>query len=268
MTQELNLSNLNGYRDILYCVFQFLPPEKNVEITRVCKTWYQVADEVAKKQFISKAQNELTALKPKAENFLTMANSKIEDHFPLFQNAKKNWKPLSRQAVHDQTSILIKKYTVFLAGCFTVAPDSPIPKDKKQDLAGKAFAELHYRKGNIICLWCESPGYAEGKTYFPIELFDLKVQENTIVGNKDSGTYCFSLEGEMVELNIVPSVSKVCKSYFLNRDLDRETLPEVKIPRTEAWLAYNTTVSPDEGYIVPDDFYIPRLESKAPALKS
>jgi len=254
----VNLGSLNNQHELLFHVFTFLTPEENVKNTMVCRDWKDVASEVAKRQYLESFNEK--DVKAKMANFLVLAGGKFEDYTPQFQNAKQNWSTLTIQQVRDKVnSNRPQKFTVCLGGCFVVDPNCPnIPSHKVNDLAGKAFAEFHYRQD-----WSETSSYARlftedglggGIIYFPVELFNFNVEKDgTVTGEKNSGECCFSLKGRLIEVFLIKGDQNARDARWAYFYISRDKAPTIQLTPEDA----NT------GYIWPQDIYVPRLDAKA-----
>lgn len=264
----VSLANLNNTHELLYGVFDFCSVEQNVRNTQVCQTWRGAATEVAKKQIIRSAQNDLLR---KAAGFLQMVPHKLEFYCVAAGDleAMKGDPKYSIQEVHAKAHTLAtpKKYTVCIASFFRVNPlDKNIPPEKKEDLAGKAFVSLHFKatdypdldKSYRPCFWSESTVFGPGAVckFFPVELFHLTVNnDGTISGDKNSGTVCFALRGRLIELSIEEGQEDV-------RNIRTIAIPEVN--RDTAHTIELTPEGAHSGHIWAKDLYVARLDGAHP----
>ena len=214
-----SFDTINGIQELLYHVLTFSTPEQNIKNAMVCKTWREVASEIAKKQLIAQLQLDI---KTKAANFLKMVPYKLEFYCPSYKklkDVKANLQNYSLEEVYYMarydTLCITEKYTVCMAYFIRINPAaSQFPKNEKAKLKGKVFVELHYKtdipgrlgKSYTPALWVEpSNGKRSGPVRFlPIELFNLTVAKDgqTILGDKNTGTVCFALRGRLIEMMI------------------------------------------------------------------
>jgi len=255
MTIVNSLGNLNNYKDVLFEVFIFLTPKENVKNTEVCKQWKEVASVVAKKQFIQEKEK---YLREKMVNFLVLSGGQFEDFTPVLQSIKTQQQQLSIKTVHDQLNSLTERHVVCLGGCFVVDPKCPnIPKNKQIDLAEKAFAEFHMEArfgGRPVAKLFTENNRGDSIIFFPVELFNLKVgADGTVIGEKDSGEFCFSLKGRLIELCLI-SGSQLAREARWYSDISREQAPTIQL----------SPESDKSGRIWPRNMFIPRLDAFAP----
>jgi hypothetical protein len=262
----VHLSALNDVQEVLYNVFTFCSPQENIENTKVCKTWYQVASEVAKKQIIISAQADILR---KASNFLKLVPQDLAFYCPSFaelEKAKLNFKNYSIKEINKKVQAATEKYTVCIASFYTVNSACPnIPREKKADLAGKTFVELHFENDSYIVdksdLWGEKCiSYSGRIDLFPIEIFDLTVnnKDNAIVGEKNDGTYCFALRGRLFELKLEEGKESVRNADWISWNMSREN-------------ALIVDLTPDDvqvGQFWSCDFYVARLDAAGSTINS
>jgi hypothetical protein len=145
-----------------------------------------------------------------------------------------------------------------------------IPLEKKADLAGKTFVELHYKRNvahpnngqpYTAGFWEESVNSLHGLVkLFPIEIFDLSLsgQDNAVVGEKNNGSYCFALRGRLIELKLEEGEEDVRNASWTGLNLNRENAVTVDL----------TPVDANEGNIWPTDLYIARLDAAGSKINS
>jgi len=257
----VSLGNLNNQHELLFHVFSLLTPEENVKNTMVCKDWKAVASEVAKKQYLTSFNEE--GVKTKMANFLALADGKFEDYTPQFQEAKQDWQTLTIQQVHDKVnSNRPETFTVCLGGCFVIDPNSPdILETKKIDLAGKAFAEFHYKEEGVPSsdgkpysskLLGGQPNWG-GIMFFPVELFNFKVEtDGTVTGEKNSGEFCFSFKGRLIEVLLIEGDQDIRDARWGNSHINRDKAPTIQLAPETA----------DRGNRWTNNIFNPRLDAK------
>jgi len=260
MTIVHSLGNLNNYKDLLFEIFMFLTPKENVKNTEVCKQWKEVASVVAKKQFIQEKEK---CLREKMANFLVLSGGNFEDFVPVLQQIKTQQQQLSIKTVFDQLNSLTEQYTICLGGCFIVDANCPnIPKNKQIDLAGKAFAEFHFKQEGVLNCdgksYCarlfSEESYGGGITYFPVELFNFKVEaDGTITGEKNSGGSCFSLKGRLIEVFLIEGDQNIRDARWACPLISRDKALTIQLTPEDA----------NSGYVWPQDIYVARLDAKA-----
>lgn len=200
---------------------------------RVCKLWCTVGTDVAKRLMICEAE---VNLKSKLSKFLKLTGGKFEDYFPFYPQVKAKQQKLlgiastSREFYKLVNEYLIEKVEVCFAGCVGINKFSPnIPQEFKKDIAGKVFAFFEIEKKestNGFAPWSE-----EGIKCFPIELFNIKVEGNNILGEKNKESYFVPFKGKkLLEFVLIPKVEKKkTLSFIFSRDpvhcwpLSRET---------------------------------------------
>lgn len=215
MSNSITTSNFLP-SDIENHIFHFCTPEQNVKHTQVCKKWYRMASEVAKRQFYQMREKDIER---KAANFLKMVPENLEFYCPSYAELKKmKFKDLSFYSikqVHDHAiEAWTEKYTVCMRRFYRVHPGCPnIPSEIKENVAGKAFVELELNRSLSIfsikfALWTETLGdLRRGDVkYLPIEFFNLtlggQVEEPSVIGEKNEGAVCFVLRGRLMEMVI------------------------------------------------------------------
>lgn len=222
----VSLEQLNDTHELLYHVLSFCSPKENVKNTEVCKTWRDVASEVAKKQWIAQLQQDI---QKKAANFLKMVPNKLEFYCPSYAELKKVKLRHTKYTLeemyyitHYNTLSTTEKYTVCMSYFVRINPNCPaLPEKAKKNLAGKVFVELHSeahtpswpRKSYTIHIW--NPGSIR---FFPIELFNLTVtgERHTVIGEKNKGTVCFALRGRLIELMIEEGQEDIRNARSIN----------------------------------------------------
>ena len=132
-------------QEVLCHILSFCSPVQNVRNTEVCRTWRDVASEVAKKQLIAQFQQDIQS---KAANFLQMVSPQtLEFYCPSYaalSAVKSTYNAHAIEAVHQSiTNAMPLKHTVCISRFFRVNPECPnIPPEMKEDIAGKVFLEL------------------------------------------------------------------------------------------------------------------------------
>ena len=204
--------------ELLGEVFKFCSPEENVQTNAlVCKTWGNVAPDVAKMQMIEQFQQDIQS---KAANFLKMVPHELEFYCPSYaklSEVKNKRRDYTTEQVHliarYNTLFTLEKYTSCMTRFYRVAPECPyIPVEKTAELSGRVFVDILYKidhagpnEGSYNINMFKKPNYCFGKEEnmrFPIELFSLTVSEenDTVEGEIYEGTYCFALDGRLIEV--------------------------------------------------------------------
>jgi len=206
---------LTGIDELDRYIFSFLPPKKNVENTQVCKAWQTIAGEEAKQGFL-RQYNNFVERSINHINLTALTACKLEDFCPQYMHIANNVNSLTIKEVFDQLHAMIKKNDhAYLAGCFVITPDSEnIPEEFRNEITGKAFAELllplsdlnrdtDFPANNMP--WREPGKNPDRISYLPIEFLGLTIGEDRkVVGEKDSGTFCFPLKGRLIQLTLIP----------------------------------------------------------------
>lgn len=202
--------------DILKECFRCLPIKINAQNRVVCKLWNQCCSIVIKEQLITEHQ---TDLKAKSVNFLKVVDGKFEEYFPLFKNLWLNRENKSIQEIAIACNEYVTKIKVVFMGTHKIDPtDTEIPPEKK-DLAGKAFASFLLREDVETDLTEEKDPEAfdfddedvetfftsSGFIYYPIELFQLEIENQKLKGEIDQGSHCLPIKGKIFELIFCPT---------------------------------------------------------------
>ncbi len=192
-------------------ILSFCSLEENVQTnTLVCRNWRNIASDVAKIQMIEQFQQNIQR---NAANFLYMVPENLRNFASYcpscakLEEVKGNCREYPLTDVYDITHKnslgTLEQYTARMRSFFRVHPDCPyIPAEKEDDLSGRLFVELDFKKDSqdsgettySIYLW-KKPQFCLGNeepVFFPIELF-VK-QENNME------TYCFALGGRLIEV--------------------------------------------------------------------
>lgn len=266
--------------EMLYNIFAFCRPEDNIKTnTLVCRTWQDTATDVAKLQLIHPVEQLRQDIQNKAANFLKMLPENLQDlalfcpAYAQFEQVKNNRETYTTKEVYDITRndspLALEKYTVCMAFFYRINPECPnITSARKDALAGKVFAELHYTKknenGNFSCFWSQSlDGIFEGCVrFFPIELFNLKMkvkeEDYKVKGDKDNGTVCFPLGGRLIELMLEKGEEELRNAKWTGiRGVNRDTAVTINLTPEEA----------RSGYVWPYDLYVASLDAP-PATKA
>lgn len=218
--------------DTLQDIFRFLPLEVNTQNRLVCKLWNQHSSAVIKQQLFDS----------KCANFLRLVNGKLEEYFPLFKDLWRNRDSLSIKKIAKGIKANVKKIKVFFCETNKIdAADRDIPSNLQNDLAGKVFATFLLNQQDEKYIeddednGAESFFNVEGITYYPIELFQLRIKDQKIEGEIETGSHCFPISGKIFELTFCPvvnqdNVRKVATSKLLEIS---EGIGEFYFPRLE-----------------------------------
>ncbi len=89
------------------------------------------------------------------------------------------------------------------------------------------FISFHFTFEKGYCMWIEQILYPQQTycerevgggyiAYFPIGLFNLKMQEgdHQLIGEKNQGSYCFPLKGNLMEFTIIPEAINQNKATY------------------------------------------------------
>ena len=219
-------------KEIIYYVLEYLEPEVNVGVMAVCTSWRDVAADIAKKQYCVRAERDLNL---KMKNFLAMVGGTAIDYCPALKKLKEERGSKTVNEIRTQLSGLTEKHSVVLDEGHIVGEDKyeklkrvldsilatehfveeehaarmeGIKRTREflgpkieDDYCGKPFVGLFSRTTR----WHRgSQWMLEGVFFFPIALFNLKMEGLKITGEHPQGSYCVPLKGRLIEFFIDP----------------------------------------------------------------
>ncbi len=264
-------------QEVLCHVLSFCSPEENFQTNAlVCRTWSNVAPDVAKMQMIEQFQQDIQS---KAANFLKMVPENLQNlasycpSYAKLNEVKANRREYSIEEVHhiarNNSLLTLEKYASCMNRFYRTVPECPyIPAEKTAELSGRVFIDILYKIDHVgpnegsynICMF-KKPQYRPGKEepmLFPIELFNVTVSEdnNTVEGEINEGTYCFALNGRLIEVMLEEGrdeVDRTIHSFGLFPDGEPKTSVDKETKRS-----------------IEEDLYVAKLDApaKAPEIAS
>ena len=269
---HVSFADLNNTQELLFAIFDFCTPKENAHNTTVCRIWARVASEIAKKQLVRSCKRDIES---KLAHFMQLVPLQLKDYYlPYAQCENLELNQLTIQEVRGAclTAASCEKFRVCLSKFFTINPTCRnIPENRKAELSGKTFVEIHYqttkpffdvtRMPTTIGFWTEDSKHL-GCLYFPIEIFNLTVNQDRIVsGEKDTGMFYFILRGRLIELTLEEGNTNVHNKDFHGGipPFTREKAHPVDLESMDDLPSFNS--------IQAFQLYIPRLHAKKSELK-
>ncbi len=137
-------------------------------------------------------------------------------------------------------------------------------ESRANEFFSKPFVSLNLTCDGYHTLWSEkllNPDQTDEERapgdscvmYFPIELFNLKVEgkDCQLVGEKTQGNYCFPLKGRMVEFIIIPEPAEEVRAPRLSAQRNPPSLSHVPLRSLEGIPVSRHTLAPTESFYDP-----------------
>lgn len=212
--------------------------------TQVCKSWKKIAAPIVKSDLLFEKKQKLHE---KMLPFLKMAKNmgmfpeletwhSLDEYCPVFKVSKDlcNDDSCMIETFFDQLKegTQTEKQEVLLNRAFTFAGNHSMEINELKKIGNSSnlikLAISYYNNGikdyvkkrGFVTLRCSDGMNASFRhnddytTVFPIEMFNLGIKKDRLIGKKNAGNYCFPLKGALMEIELLtPTSAHIGSTY-------------------------------------------------------